>query len=251
MTDLDHGYQQAEGLEGLYRHERDHPWFRHRLNVIRRAFARHVGKSEKVLEIGAGTGYTARALQNDGYLDLSVGEPQVSGLRYAKQYGLRKLCQFDLRSAPFRDPFNAVALFDVLEHLPEDELALRNIHGLLRPRGRVLLTVPAHRWLWSRIDELSGHYRRYDRRRLSSVLKSAGFEILECRYFFIALVPGLLVRALLSRRATSHSIEARFGLSMSRLGRTILRLASGPGDIVLFPLCHLIGGSLIAVARKR
>jgi SAM-dependent methyltransferase len=239
-----------EGLDGLYRHERDHPWFRHRLNVIRRAFARHVGKAEKVLEIGAGTGYTAHVLQEDGYLDLSVGERQASGLFYAKRYGLRRLYQFDLQSPPFRDPFDAVALFDVLEHVSDDARALSHIHGMLRPKGRVLLTVPAHGWLWSRIDDLSGHYRRYDRRGLTAVMTSAGFQVLECRYFFIALVPGLLVRSLRSRHVTSDSIEAGCGLTMSTMGRAILRLASGPGDVVLFPLRHLIGGSLIAVASK-
>jgi SAM-dependent methyltransferase len=250
LTARDHESHPVEGLDRLFQHERDHPWFQHRRNIIRRAFARHVEKAERVLEIGAGTGCTARALQDDGYVDLSIGELQVRGLRYAKQYGLRRLYQFDLRFPPFWDHFDAVALFDVLEHIREDALALDNVYGMLRSGGRVLLTVPAHGWLWSRIDELSGHYRRYNRRALVSAMTSAGFEVLECRYFFIALVPGLIVRSLLSRNMTPQRIEAGCGLTMSPLGRTLLRLASGPGDVIGFPLRHLTGGSLIAVARK-
>jgi 2-polyprenyl-3-methyl-5-hydroxy-6-metoxy-1,4-benzoquinol methylase len=247
----DHADYESEGLDALYRHERDHPWFRHRLKLIRKAFAVHVGKHEDVLEVGAGTGHTARALREAGYGNLSLGEMHTRGLAYAKQYGLEKLYQFDLRSPPFRDHFDVVALFDVLEHINEDGLAVRTIRGMLRPGGRIVLTVPAHRWLWSRIDKLSGHHRRYDRKGLMSVLASAGFEVVECRYFFTALVPGLLVRSLLSRKVTWATVESGCGLNVSKLGNALLGLASGPGDALLSPLRNVTGGSLLAVARKR
>ena len=247
----DHEDYKSEGLDALYRHERDHPWFRHRLKLILKAFSVHVGKNEDVLEVGAGTGHTARALREEGYASLSVGELHRNGLLYAKQYGFEKLYQFDLRSPPFRDHFDVVALFDVLEHINEDELAVRNILGMLRPGGRIVLTVPAHGWLWSRIDELSSHYRRYDRKGLMSLLASAGFEVLECRYFFTALVPGLLVRSLLLRNVTRGFVESGCGLKMSKLGKAVLELASGPGDALLSPLRNVTGGSLLAVARKK
>jgi SAM-dependent methyltransferase len=240
----------AEGLDALYRFERQHAWFRHRLRVIRKAFAEYVAKDEEILEIGAGTGHTARGLLEDGYRHLSVGEMHLNGLLYAKQYGLQSLYQFDLMSAPFRDHFDAVALFDVLEHVPEDERAVRRIRTMLRPGGRVLLTVPAHRWLWSRIDEISSHFRRYERGGLASLLEAAGFDVLECRYFFTALVPGLLARRFLSRNATWENAAAGCGLEVSKLGNAALGLAAGLGDVVLFPLRKRLGGSLLAVARR-
>lgn len=240
----------AEDLDSLYSHEREHPWFAHRVKVILEAFAAHAGRTEDILEVGAGTGHTARALLEDGYRSLSVGEIHKNGLLYAKQYGLERLYQFDLRSPPFREHFDVVALFDVLEHIGDDTLALRNIHAMLRPGGRVILTVPAHRWLWSRIDELAGHHRRYNRKRLATLLVSAGFEVLESRYFFTALVPGLLVRSFVSRNATRETAESGCGLKVSRLGNLVLGLAAGPGDFLLSPLRSVIGGSLLAVARK-
>lgn len=247
----DHEDYQSDGLEALYKYEREHPWFRHRLKVIRKAFADHVGKAEDVLEVGAGTGHTARALREDGYGSVSLGEIHTNGLRYAKGYGMDKLYQFDLRSPPFRDHFDAVALFDVLEHIEEDEQAVRSIHTMLRAGGRILLTVPAHRWLWSRIDELSSHHRRYDRKGLASVLQSARFEVLECRYFFTALVPALLVRSFLSRNADRGSAARGCGLEVSKVGGGIVGLASSLGDALLSPFRKLTGGSLLAVARKR
>ena len=246
----DHEDYKPEGLDALYSYERQHPWFRHRLKIIQKAFAAHVGNAEDILEVGAGTGHTARAILQDGYRNLSVGEMHKNGLLYARRYGLEELYQFDLRSPPFREHFDVVALFDVLEHIPDDELALRNIHNMLRPGGRVILTVPAHRWLWSRIDELSGHHRRYNRNGLASLFASAGFEVLESRYFFTALVPGLLARSFLSRNATRETVESGCGLKVSRLGNLFLGLATGPGDFLLSPLRNITGGSLLAVARR-
>ena len=83
-----------------------------------------------------------------------------------------------------------------------------------------------------------------------SILESAGFEVVECRYFFTALVPGLLLRSLLSRNVTSGTVERGCGLEVSKLGSALLGLASGPGDALLSPLRNLTGGSLLAVARK-
>jgi 2-polyprenyl-3-methyl-5-hydroxy-6-metoxy-1,4-benzoquinol methylase len=246
----DHEDYKAAGIDGLHNYERSHPWFKHRVNLILKTFARHVATSEEILEVGAGTGHTARALLQAGYRNLSIGEIHKNGLLYARQYGLEKLYQFDLRSAPFREHFDVVALFDVLEHIADDALALEKIRGMLRSGGRVVLTVPAHRWLWSRMDELAGHHRRYNRESLATVFTSSGFEVLESRYIFTALVPGLLARKFLSRNASRENAETSCGLKVSRLGNLFLKLATGPGDVLLSPLRHVTGGSILAVARK-
>ena len=69
----------AEGLDALSRYEREHPSFSHRLTVIRSASAAHVGREEHILELGAGTGHTARALREDGYVNLALGEMNRAG----------------------------------------------------------------------------------------------------------------------------------------------------------------------------
>ncbi|MEA2342516.1 MAG: hypothetical protein QOF63_685 [Thermoanaerobaculia bacterium] len=247
----DHEDFKSEGLDPLHGNEQKHPWFKHRVKIIHKAFRAHAGKREDILEVGAGTGYTAHTLMEAGYENLSIGEMHKSGLLYARAYGLERLYQFDLRTPPFREHFDVVALFDVLEHIADDELAVKNIHHMLRSGGRVILTVPAHRWLWSRIDELSGHHRRYNRKAIALLFERAGFEILESRYFFTALVPALLARSVLSRKATWETIVSESGLTVSRFGNLALRMASGPGDFLLAPLRQFVGGSLLAVARKR
>lgn len=241
----------AEGLDTLCQVEERHFWFRHRLKVIRQAFRDYVGPEKKILDVGARTGLTARALCDDGYRDISLGDIHTKGLQHAKRYGFDQLYRFDVRCAPFVDHFDAVGLFDVIEHIQDDALVVRNLHTMLRPDGLVLLTVPAHRWLWSRVDALSGHYRRYDRQSVATLLTGNGFDLVECRYFFIALVPALLVRSLLARHSETDRVESDSGLTICRTADTILGIASSVGDLLLSPLRRTAGGSLLAVAKKR
>jgi len=247
----DHEDYRAEGVDALYRVEQVHFWFSHRLQVIQRAFRDYVGHREKILDVGAGTGHTARALHEDGYRDISLGEIHTNGLRYAKRFGFEQLYQFDVRCPPFADHFDAIGLFDVVEHTRDDGLVVRNLHAMLRSGGRVLLTVPAHRWLWSRVDELSGHHRRYNRESMTALLEASGFDVLECRYFFIALAPALLLRSLRARRTDWGHVGSDAGLAITGVTNTILGLASRAGDILFSPLRFTIGGSLLAIAKKR
>ncbi|MGH9890625.1 MAG: hypothetical protein ACREA0_01300, partial [bacterium] len=77
---------------------------------------------------------------------------------------------------------------------------LRAAAGYVKPGGLVIVTVPAHPWLWSSVDVASGHQRRYRRRRLISTLRSAGLVVECCQPFFFSLVPVLAARRLASER---------------------------------------------------
>jgi SAM-dependent methyltransferase len=246
-----HGDFRAEGLQAVADQEINHPWFRHRSNVILSAFAAHVAVDDAILDVGAGTGRIASVLREAGYRDISVGDLHPAALALAKLYGFDRLYQFDLASPPFRQHFDVVTLFDVVEHVREDARAVGAVRQVLRSGGRLVLTVPAHRWLWSRIDDLSGHYRRYDRTTLTALLSSAGFEVVECRYFFTALVPALLLRSLLSRGTTAGTLARDSGLTISRPGHALLTLLGGPGDTLLSPFRRVAGGSLLAIGRAR
>src|SRR4029077_8056724 len=71
------------------------------------------------------------------------------------------LVQATIDAPPFGAVFDIVGAFDVLEHLPDDPGALGPITGMLRPGGRLVVTVPAHTSLWSHVDVAACHQRRY------------------------------------------------------------------------------------------
>jgi SAM-dependent methyltransferase len=91
---------------------------------------------------------------------------------------------------PFRDEcFDLVSAFDVLEHCEPESGALKEMHRVLAPRGRLLLSVPAYQWAWTDHDVQAGHYRRYTRPRLLAAVEGAGLVVRRCTHGFAGVFP--------------------------------------------------------------
>jgi hypothetical protein len=116
----------------------------------------------------------------------------------------------------------------------------------LKPGGLLLLNVPALQSLFSAFDVAAGHYRRYDRGRLTAEL--TGWEILDLRYWGLALVPLLWVRKLLLRAPTDETIRRGFG-PPGAFTRFCLRSIAAV-ETALLPRAP-VGTSLLAIARAR
>jgi len=69
---------------------------------------------------------------------------------------------------------------------------------MLKPNGRIILTVPAHQWLWNRHDAIASHKRRYTLKKLKYILHQAGFKVIYAHYFFISILPLLFLRHVLN-----------------------------------------------------
>jgi hypothetical protein len=80
---------------------------------------------------------------------------------------------------------------DVLEHIADDRTAFESLVRLVRPGGRVLVTVPAGQWLFGYHDEQLGHYRRYSRTSLRQLVAET-CEVRKLRYFGCSLIPVCL-----------------------------------------------------------
>ena len=88
---------------------------------------------------------------------------------------------------------DSILYVNVLEHIFDDETELATVHRSVRSGGRVLIFVPALRWLYGSFDEHIGHHRRYTKSELEGKCRRAGFRIVNCRYFDIAgIVPWWL-----------------------------------------------------------
>src|SRR5690606_11865997 len=70
-----------------------------------------------------------------------------------------------------------------------DEASLAAMRRLLKPNGRIVLTVPAHQWLWSTHDVDLHHMRRYSRELLKARIEQAGYRIEKLTYTNAALFP--------------------------------------------------------------
>ena len=79
--------------------------------------------------------------------------------------------------AELRGRFDTVVCLNVVEHVEDDLLALRNIRSALEPGGRAVVLVPQDQSVYGTLDEVLGHYRRYSAAQLRKRMEEAGFEV--------------------------------------------------------------------------
>ena len=145
------------------------------------------------------------------------------------------------------DRFDAVILSEVLEHIDDDRGALRRIARLLRPRGVVIVSVPAFPWLWTRHDESLQHMRRYTRAGLADALGDAGLSWDAGGYFNFRLFP-LVAAVRLLHRAKGGGPPHDFSLPPRVLNRILERIFAGEARR-LAGRGYPWGVSLLALAR--
>lgn len=175
-------------------------WHQHRSAVLCDVLRRYP-PGGVLFDVGGGNGFVSRALADAGFPTVLV-EPTTEAARTAYARGVRPVVCSTIEDAGLsRESVAAFGLFDVIEHLDDDLGQLQRLHDLLRPGGRLYITVPKHRWLWSLHDEQAGHQRRYSTRELLERVRSAGYEPeYHTSLFRVLLVPMVVRRALGSRR---------------------------------------------------
>ncbi len=244
-----------EGNQNCLQLEEDSFWFEHRNRCIQ-LLARRFPPGGVFLDVGGGNGYVAMGLQNMG-VQTALLEPGETGARMAKQRGVQTVLCATLEDAQFAPAtLAAVGLFDVLEHIQDDEAFLRNLYSLLRPGGRLYLTVPAYSWLWSADDDYAGHFRRYTLSGLKKRLRAAGLHTAFCTYLFFFLPPAIFLgRTLPTRLGWKHGNEwdryqsehqNRGGIS----GKTLDLLLSSEKALIERGQVIPFGGSCLLVAEK-
>jgi len=97
--------------------------------------------------------------------------------------------QVDLMDLQWNERWDGAFLLDVLEHLPDDGAAMRQVAASLRPGGLVFVTMPALRCFWSFNDEIAQHRRRYNRQDLVKLAEVSGLRLLSSCYFMFLLSP--------------------------------------------------------------
>ena len=121
----------VSGFVELFNNEEKHFWFITRKELIKKVMNKYINKNAKIIEVGAGTGNVTKYLIKDGYKNISVGEMHLNALDYAKSYGIENRFCFDLLNSPFINEFECICVFDVLEHIENDNLAIQNLQKAL------------------------------------------------------------------------------------------------------------------------
>lgn len=234
-----------------------HFWFSGRNKLIISAMRKTLGPlaGRSVLDVGCGTGFVLAALEQAG-MHVCGLDMHMAGLRFARQRTRGLLVCETATRIPFSEQFDAVMLCDVIEHTPDDSQVIYEASQALKQSGAVIITVPADPHLWTALDDVSGHKRRYTRQTLTQAIEGAGLRVRTLRYFNILLFPvqALQRRIFKSLVVTDPSNHIQLFRDAFRVPPSPLNTLFGAAMAADIPLSSIpvpFGASLIAIAERR
>lgn len=228
--------QKKRGIETLKKLSKCEDFNKHIYETIKP----YTGK--KVLEVGAGIGNITRFLINEKEISVCDIDKNAIKILEEKFHSNISIIEWDIEKEPddeLKARFDSVVCLNVLEHIEDDEKALLNLKETLCGDGNLIILVPAHKFLYSPLDENLGHFKRYSKKELKELLEKTGLKIEKIFYFnFLGLFGWLL----------TGKIFRKGDLPSSQLG--IYNILSK----IFIPLEKKLplptGLSIIAIARK-
>lgn len=233
-------------------------WVSSRNRLFKSMVERHLvptGKT-KFLEIGCGTGDFIQKIAQNENLEITGSEIYLKGLVYAKKnIPSVDFVQFDVTQGKIGEQFHIITAFDVIEHIENDNAALSNISQMLNKDGVLIVSVPQHMFLWSKLDEIVKHKRRYSRRDLVGKLRANSFDIDYATSFLFILFPLMLLSRLFDRGgdkspSDEQGLEKRVKFSgvLNAIFDLFMRIDEG---LIRLGISLPFGGTLVVIARKR
>ena len=241
-TEFDHDrFDQAypPGIENTW-------WQVARSRVIARTFANHVPRTANVLEVGCGTGIVTTHLRGAGW---NVSGVEIGSPKHAFLTGGHVRTGTNAVDLPLEErmKFDALALFDVIEHIADAPAFLRDLFNAFPNARQLIITVPARQELWTSFDDHFGHFRRYDRPMVREHFRQAGLAADHAAYFFHGIYPAIAINNALRGRKRNIRFTTPAQGAATAVNRglgTLFALESRllPGAIV--------GSSIIAVGHR-
>lgn len=218
-------------------------WHIGRQEIILYMIERYCDTNGRMLEAGCGEGNVLLYLKNKG---INIEGCDISKDSLQRCLEDVNLYYLDICEMNLDNQFDIVGCFDVLEHIEDDRLALKNFYNALTTKGRMILTVPACSLLWSSFDVFGKHFRRYDGAGLQNKLNDAGFKIIRFSHFMFLLFPVMFVIRFFSKKKVSGFVEINTIPILNDIFLFVFRL-----DKLLMKYVNLpYGSSIMVVAEK-
>ncbi len=215
------GYMSPGEYRYMYEMENHHWWFVSRRRMVVRLIEslkipapsvlfpyQGGGRVAFILDAGSGTGGNLTAFNRFGKTTgIDISEQAVS---FCRMRGIKNVICGPVEKIPYADgAFDIITCLDLLEHTLNPVEVLLELKRVLKETGRIIVTVPAFRFLWSQHDEALGHLRRYEKASLSRDIGEAGLSIEKMGYFFFlsffAVAPVRGFRKFLVQQRKFHS----------------------------------------------
>lgn len=235
--------------EALGKVERDGFWAVYRVRLIKKVLNK-INENE-IWDIGAGNGLVAAALTRDGFRVVAV-EPTRSGAEYLASKKILTI-RASLEQLHFlKNIMNVAGVFDVLGHVNDPSLFLRQLHSLMRPGGYICCLVPAHKFLYSDYDLAIKQQRRFSKKTIVQIFTKNEFEVIQARAVFSILMPlSFILRRLpylFGARRNQEEFHSELDKQLNHKSVVTKLLVYG---VIMFDKLRLpFGLSILVLARK-
>ncbi len=239
--------------EQLYDHffkvEEQHWWFVARKNILIALLKPWLPNSAYILDVGCGTGAFLKELSSSHHVyGMDFSELAIE---YCHKRKLYNTYVADFSTFPHPElKFDLISFLDVIEHIDNDVAILLEAKRHLSENGRLLITVPAYQFLWSRHDEINHHKRRYTSGLLKKSVTAAGFSIEKLSYFNSILFPLALVGRLAEKVVSWHGkLSPEFAVPPAPLN-SILNITFSSEQYWLRNFNIPFGLSVLCIAKR-
>jgi SAM-dependent methyltransferase len=202
----------------------DHFWVRRRFEVFRRLAGDLISEARNIAEIGCGHGILQRQIEEAYGREVTGFDLNENGLKHNVSL-FSKVCCYDVyqMEPALREGFDLVFLWDVLEHIMDEDRFFKALMFHLAPGGKVVVNVPAGKWAYSAYDEAAGHVRRYSIGTLRETVRRNHLEVKLWSYWGLPLAPTLLLRKfwLMGSRDPRKIYSAGFNSRTSSLNKVL------------------------------
>ncbi len=235
----------------MYELESSYWWHQGRQHIIASLLKKYLPDNEKnvqILDLGCGTGINFEILEKFGKVEgVDISDEAI---KFCKKRGYQDISKGNVTDLHLpENTFDVVTAFDMLEHIEDDEKALRNMHKVLKPGGLAFILSPAYQFLWSGHDEALHHKRRYMLSEMHRKLSRAGFRMRKRSYCITFLsLPIFLYRLMSSfrpnRRPTTSYVF--LPLWLNNFFTLLLKIEGKLLKYINFPF----GISILCIAEK-
>ena len=226
----------------------DHFWVRRRFRVLQILADNLLQNSQNIAEIGCGHGLVQRQIEEAYGREVTGFDLNEFALQQ-NQSRRSSVCCYDIcqRAPQFHHRFDCIVMFDVLEHIDNEDGFLQAVMFHLAPGGYLVVNVPAGQWLYSAYDQMDGHKRRYSIRQLRGTTERNGFTLVRSSYWGLPLVPLVILRKMWLARSygDANAVAVGFDSRIKVVDRTLGWLSS----CELLPQ-KMVGTSAMAVFRS-
>jgi SAM-dependent methyltransferase len=206
----------------------------------------------RIIDLGCSGGTLIKKLEENGFTNVEGIDISKVAIQACVRKNISQAKLMDANKLSFKDnTFDIIIASDILEHLQNDSEALRSWYRKLKPKGKLILFVPAFDWMWSSQDDVNNHFRRYSKKSLLVPLKESGFSIERLSYWnSILFIPITISRLIQKKFFVKNKLCDQFyklPITLNYLLYCLLKIENCLSRYVNLP----IGISLFAVTKKR